>query len=97
MAEVKALITGKTVDAQSLSDGRQWRTYYESSGQLLVQRDDAQEFSGVWSVRADGSHCHSFNDEVCARIEKNADGSHTRIVNGVPTLKWLKITPGKGF
>ncbi|MDH4174303.1 MAG: hypothetical protein OEV97_11245, partial [Betaproteobacteria bacterium] len=97
MAELKALIAGKTIDYQSLSDGKYWRAYYENSGQLLVQRDDALEFSGKWSVRADGSHCHSFNDEVCAKIEKNTDGSYMRIVNGVPAFKWLKIKPGKDF
>ena len=35
--------------------------------------------------------------EVCAKVEKNADGSYTRVVNGVPSFKWTRITPGKDF
>lgn len=32
-----------------------------------------------------------------AWVAKNADGTHTRIVDGVPTIKWTRITPGKAF
>jgi hypothetical protein len=97
MEELKALISGNTVHTENLSNGRTFYVYHGASGELELQREDAAVFSGIWSVRADGTHCVSFNDETCGRIEKNADGTYTRIINGAPAFKWLKITPGKGF
>lgn len=60
-------------------------------------RDDGVQFSGLWSVRADGAHCTIIHNEECGRIEKSADGTHTRVVGGTPAFKWLKVTPGKDF
>jgi hypothetical protein len=96
-AEVKTLVSGFTVDTQEIAGGRQWRFYYEPGGQVFVQRDDANVFPGFWSVRTDGALCVSFTYETCGGIAKSADGTYTRIVNGVPSHKWTRITPGKGF
>jgi hypothetical protein len=97
MAEVKALITGRTVDIQNLSSGQAFRAYYAESGDVIIQRADAMEFSGRWSLRPNGMHCVYFDVENCGTIQKNADGTYTRIVGGKPAFKWLKITPGKAF
>lgn len=97
MAQVKALITGSTVVMQRLSDGASFRSYYTASGDVIVQRSDAVEFSGRWSVRADGTLCVYFDVETCGGTEKNADGTYTRIIGGTPAFKWLKVTPGKAF
>ncbi len=95
--EVKALIAGNTVDVHRLSDGASFRNYFAASGDAILQRADAAEFAGRWSVRADGTLCVFFDTEICGSTEKNADGTYTRIVNGAPTFRWLKITPGKAF
>lgn len=97
MADIKALITGSTVDVHRLSDGAMFRNYYTASGDVILQRADAAEFPGRWSVRADGTLCVFFDAEVCGSTEKNADGTYTRIVNGAPAFRWLKVTPGKAF
>ncbi|MDH4094050.1 MAG: hypothetical protein OEV81_04610 [Betaproteobacteria bacterium] len=34
---------------------------------------------------------------IVGSTEKNACGTYTRIVNGVPAFRWLKVTPGKDF
>lgn len=97
MAEVKALITDKTVDIHNLSTGLYFRAYYAASGDMIVQRADAMEFAGRWSVRPDGAHCVYFDVETCGKIEKNTDGAYTRAVGGKPAYRWLKVTPGKDF
>lgn len=97
MAEVKSLITEKTVDIVILSSGQPFRSYHAASGDMIVQRADAMEFAGRWKVREDGSHCVYFDRESCGKLSKNADGTYTRIVDGVPTFRWVKITPGKDF
>jgi hypothetical protein len=84
MAEVKTLITDKTVDIHNLSTGLPFRAYHAASGEMIVQRADAMEFSGRWSVRADGAHCVYFDVESCGSLSKNA-------------FTWLKVTPGKDF
>lgn len=97
MAEVKALITGNTVHAQNLSNGLFLRAHYEPGGQFVVLRDDGAQFSGVWSVRANGTLCLIVSGEECGSIVKNADGTYTRMAGSAPAFKWLKITPGKDF
>jgi hypothetical protein len=97
MAEVKALVSGFTIDTEEIAGGRQWRFYYEPGGKAFVQRDDAAVFDGYWSVHADGTLCVSFSYETCGGIAKNADDTYTRIIKGAPTHKWTRITPGKSF
>jgi hypothetical protein len=97
MSDVKALISGNTVHAAALAGGQTFLAYHAPSGEIVVQRDDANEFSGYWSVRPDGTLCVSFSSEACGTVSKNADGTHTRNVGGVATYRWTRITPGKGF
>lgn len=97
MAELKALITGNTIHAQNLSNGLYLRAHYEPGGQFVVLRDDGAQFSGVWSVRANGTLCLIVSGEECGSIVKNADGTYTRMAGSAPAFKWLKITPGKDF
>lgn len=95
MDELKALVTDNTVDVRNLSGGQDFRVHYAASGQMIVQRSDAVEIHGRWDVRVDGSHCVSVDREVCAKVVKNADGTYMRIVDGVPSFKWMRITRGK--
>lgn len=95
-AEIKVLVTGNTVYLERLSDGERFRNYFADSGDVILQRPDAMEFTGRWSVRGDGSHCVFFAEESCGKITKNADGTYTRIARGI-AFRWLKITPGKDF
>lgn len=97
VAEVKALITDRTVDIQNLSTGLHFRAFYAAFGEIVVQRTDAMEFSGRWNVRPDGALCIHFGDESCGGLSKNADGTYTRIVGGKPAFTWFKVAPGKGF
>lgn len=64
---------------------------------MIIQRADAMEFSGRWSLRPNGMLCVYFDMENCGTIHKDGDGSYTRMVEGKPTFRWLKISPGKDF
>lgn len=97
VAEVKALITGNTVYMQNLENKLFLRMHYEPSGQFVVLRDDGARYDGLWSVRADGTLCVIAQGEICGKIQKNTDGTYTRMVGGAPAFKWLTITPGKDF
>lgn len=97
MAEVKALITGNTVYMQNLENKLFLRMHYEPSGQFAVLRDDGARYDGLWSVRADGTLCIVAQGEVCGKIQKNTEGTYTRLVGGAPAFKWLTVTPGKDF
>ncbi len=97
VVEVKAMITDRTVDIQNLSTGLHFRAFYAASGEMIVQRADAVEISGRWSVRPDGALCVYFDVESCGGLSKNADGTYTRIVGGKPAFTWFKVAPGKGF
>lgn len=96
MAELKALISGNTVQGES-AQGQGFQVYYDASGDLTFQRADGNEFSGRWSVRPDGAHCQFFSEENCGKITRNADGTYTRVVSGAAASRWLKIAPGKAF
>jgi len=97
IAEVRALVSGTTVDILNLSSGQPFRAYFAASGELVIQRPDAVEVAGRWNVREDGSHCVHFDRESCGKLSKNADGSYTRVVDDALAYRWLRVTPGKDF
>jgi len=47
MAELKALISGKTVHFEEIATGRAGRAYHAASGQIEVLRDDGGTFAGL--------------------------------------------------
>ena len=97
MVELKSLINGNTIYMQNLENKLFLRMHYEPSGQFVVLRDDGARYDGLWSVRADGTLCIIAQGEICGKIQKNADGTYTRMVGGAAAFKWLTITPGKDF
>lgn len=97
-AELTFLVSGKTVHFQDLSNGQAGRAYHDTGGEIVVDRDDGATFSGLWSVRPDGTHCMIVSGEICSRILKNGDGTYTRVIIGDGRrFQWTKITPGKAF
>lgn len=97
-AELTALVSGNTVHFRDLSNGPHGRAYHDPKGEILVDRDDGSNFSGIWSVRQDGAHCMITSGEICSRISKNGDGTYTRvIISDGRRFQWTKITSGKGF
>jgi hypothetical protein len=97
MAELKSLINGNTVHFVDIATGRGGRAHHGTSGQIEVLRDDGGTYSGMWGVSANGTRCMIVSNEICSKVRKNVDGSYARVINGVPSAKWTKITPGKDF
>ena len=90
--EIKALISGKTVDV-SLSSNSQWRQYFAADGSS--DRDNGEK--STWSVEGD-KHCNTASSLRCAAIRDNGDGTYARLkANGSPAVTWTKFVDGKDF
>ncbi|MBL0919948.1 MAG: hypothetical protein IBJ14_14695 [Hydrogenophaga sp.] len=95
-ADVRALIEGNTVEVQR-GNGTRYLAYYEPGG-IWLRQERGQIAQGAWRVLDDGNQCVAIGrDDSCALIQKNPDGTFTRISNGVAQFTWLKVMPGKGF
>ena len=96
--ELKALITGNTVDFNNIDSGRPGRVYFDARGEIAVERLESS-YPGIWNARADGTLCLLVEREFCGKVQKNADGTYTHPISGIPGFgfTWHRITPGKGF
>lgn len=95
--ELQRLIQGNTVHMEELASGRSFMAYHEGSGRWQLLRPDGSVLEGVWSIRADGAQCIVIDAETCGLIQKHADGTYARVVDGTPRNRWNKVTEGKGF
>jgi hypothetical protein len=95
--ELRQLIQGNTVHTEDLASGRAFMAYHDPGGRWQLMRQDGSIVEGVWSIRADGAQCVIMDAETCGLVQKNADGTYTRVVNGTPRNRWSKVTQGKGF
>jgi hypothetical protein len=94
--EVRTTITGNTAEAQR-SNGSRFLAYYEPSG-IWVRWEKGIVTEGKWRILDNGDQCVTVGrEDSCAQIQKNADGTYTRMQNGKPQFNWLKVTPGKTF
>jgi len=95
-SDVRKLIIGNTVEAHT-PFGNQFRAFFDPSGKW-VQQQGGQINEGTWRINDDGSQCvTSASGLSCAFIQKNDDGTYTRIVDGRPEIRWMKIFVGKAF
>lgn len=91
-AEVKALITGKTVSVTFKKNGKQWKMYFSPEGKSF--RDNGKE--GEWKVTDEGQHCITGIKFKCAKVADLGDGTYARLKsNGKPSVIWTKIEDGK--
>jgi len=97
--EVKALITGKTADAEQLIKGFKFKVYFNPNGDLNQLKEDGNKVDGSWQVDAQGQHCVNFGaGDQCATVVDNGDGSWTRInMAGKPVVNWKNFVDGKTF
>jgi hypothetical protein len=94
--EVRTLITGSTAQAER-TNGSRFLAFYEPGG-LWVRWEKGIVTEGKWRILDNGDQCVTVGrEDSCAQIQKNPDGTYTRMQNGKPQFNWLKVTPGKGF
>jgi dienelactone hydrolase len=94
--ELNTLIVGNTLHSQNLQRGYATKAFVDPSGKFLFEISGSI-INGTWRIKADGAFCVTIAGESCSRVQKNADGSYTRIQDGVPRAKWLKVTPGNAL
>jgi len=93
---VKKLITGNTVDGLA-PNGNTQQNYFAPDGTTIRKIGDKLT-EGTWSVNDDGSQCVKGMPGGCAKIVSNGDGTYDRVVEGGGIrLRWISVTPGKGF
>jgi hypothetical protein len=92
-AEIKALITDKTVHVTRKKDGAQWKIFFAADGKGY---ESAGEAKGTWEVKDNGEHCTSWAPLKCAKIANLGDGNYARLSpNGDVAVTWTKIEDGK--
>jgi hypothetical protein len=95
--EVKQLISGKTVSAESLSQGSTFQVYFAPDGKAVRNHNGRLE-QASWRVNGAAEHCLALKSgEYCAAIRNNGDGTYTRMVDGVAKIVWTRFVDGKTF
>lgn len=96
-AEIKALTAGKTIDAIHLKKDFSFKVYFDAKGNATQFRD-GKENPGQYKYNGD-KHCVDFSGSFkCMTIEKNSDGSYTRVKGkGKRIIRWTKFADGKTF
>ena len=94
---IKALITGKTVNAEHAKKGFSFKIYFAADGSVTRDwKGDMQE--GKWFFK-DGLHCINVGSgDKCASIVPNGDGTYKRLKGGKKNkhfISWLSIVDGK--
>ena len=94
---IKALIVGKTVQAENIRKGFKFKVYFTADGKVTREwKGDMQE--GTYSF--DGNkHCINVGGgDKCGTIVANGDGTYKRLKNGRKhVINWLSFTEGKHF
>jgi len=96
-AEIRALISNKTIDAVHLRKDFTFKVYFDAKGNGIQY---VNEIPNPGHYKFEGNmHCIDFPGTFkCSKVVKNDDGTYTRILNGTkPVIKWIKFTEGKIF
>lgn len=93
---IAKMITGNTVHA-ARENGDTRKNYFAPDGKLYRQ-EGGKITEGAWRISDDGMHCVEGMPGGCARIVRNDDGTHDRVLpNGKVLLKWTAVVNGKDF
>lgn len=94
-AALKTLLTGNTAEVLS-AGGNTWQIYFSPDGKL-IRKDGNNIVEGRWRVEDDGKHCVEGTPGGCGKFVKNDDGTYDRTAQNGYKVRWLSVTPGKGF
>lgn len=94
---IKALISGKTVQAEHLKKGFKFKVYFTADGAATREwKGDIQEGSYFFKGNL---HCINVGGgDKCASIVPNGDGTYKRLKGGNEDkhfIDWLSISDGK--
>ena len=94
--ELRELIVGNTIHSEGLPRGYETKAFVDPSGKFLFEISGSI-INGTWKIKEDGVFCVAIAGETCSRVQKIADGTYTRLVDGIPRARWLKVTPGNAL
>lgn len=94
--QIKSLIAGKTVYAEHLKRGFEFKVYFDSDGTTAIRQQKGETTTTTYSFKGD-KHCIQWRGKNrCANISDNGDGSYSRInKRGKAVVKWIKVEDGK--
>lgn len=99
-AEIKELITDKTVSATHLKKNFDFRIYFSGDGTAVRLKDGSVKES-PYEITTDNEHCVTSvirNKRKCAYIEANGDGTYDRVLsNGKHVIRWSEFEAGRTF
>jgi hypothetical protein len=94
---VRKLISGNTVHGLT-ADGRTPKIHFAADGTAIRKEEDGDTREGKWQVKDDGTQCVIGLPGGCAKVVRNDDGTHSRVLpDGNVPLKWTMIVNGKDF
>ena len=91
--ELKALITGNTVEAES-KKGVRSKTYFAPDGTVRSERD-GEKYKGRWWVDTEGRRCRQWdgeNEQNCRIVVKGKKGTYKVMKGRRNVMKGLKHT-----
>ena len=94
--QVKAIIAGKTVHAEHLKKGFDFKVYFDADGETAIRQQQGETTTTTYSFQGK-KHCIKWRGRNrCAFIQDNGDGTYSRINRkGKAKVKWVKIVEGK--
>jgi dienelactone hydrolase len=94
--ELRELIVGKTIHGENLQ-GMPFKQFFDPNGTFFTEFAGTL-LSGTWTIRSDGTLClTSVAANLCAEVQKSADGTYERVAYGRPPAKYLKVTAGNSL
>lgn len=95
--QIKALIVGKTVQAEHIIKETEFKMYFAPDGSATRKGDNGIK-TGSYRIE-NNMHCIDMGKgENCGTIVANGDGTYKRMKNGKKhVINWLKFSDGKTF
>jgi hypothetical protein len=76
---VRKLISGNTVHGLT-ADGRTPKIHFAADGTAIRKEEDGDTREGKWQVKDDGTQCVIGLPGGCAKVVRNDDGTHSRVL-----------------
>lgn len=74
--ELKALISGKTLEGKWITWQTTYKMYLDPSGELRRIYGSGNKEEGRWWVNKKGKLCFEIEDKACRRVKQRGDGGY---------------------
>lgn len=97
--EIKALVTGKTIESEHLIRDFTFKVYFDKDGETAYRTlPNGNIKETTYSIKGN-RHCIFWQGkDRCAQIQENGDGTYYRVnFRGKKTIKWNNVSDGKNL